>query len=124
MATARRETLEEVGLDLERHEFIARLDDHAAKLRGRFTGMLISPFVFALCSAPALRLNHEVAEVVWAPLARMARGEVDMDREFSHDGELVHYPAYRVDGHVVWGLTHRMLGAFFEVLARAKPGPA
>src|SRR5689334_15998890 len=49
IATARRETLEEIGLDLTaRAQLLTRMPDVPAIARGRRTGLVIAPFVFAL----------------------------------------------------------------------------
>jgi 8-oxo-dGTP pyrophosphatase MutT (NUDIX family) len=116
LATALRETREEVGLDLGQHDLIAALDEHPATLSGAFTGMVIAPFVFALRGTPELRPNHEVASVVWAPLGKMARGELDTSYEVSRGDQRRSFPAFGVGPHVVWGLTHRMLQNLFESL--------
>ena len=122
LGTAIRETREEVGLDLNEHVLLGRLDDIPAVARGRFVGMAISPFVFALQGAPVLSPNYEVAELVWGRLGAMAAGETDDVKEFVHEGNLMRLPAYRVHGHVVWGLTHHMLRSLFATVA-AGNGP-
>lgn len=116
LATAIRETNEEVGLDLRDHELIAALDEHPATLAGTFTGLVIAPFVFALRSDVELQPNYEVASVVWAPLGQMARGELDVQHELQRNGETMRFPAYGIGPHVVWGLTHRMLQNLFTNL--------
>jgi 8-oxo-dGTP pyrophosphatase MutT (NUDIX family) len=116
-ATAMRETLEEVGIDLGEHEYLGQLDEVGATVRGRFVGLTIAPHVFALRGQTILHPNYEVAEVVWAELGKMARGEVDATKQLDYEGELRQFPAFRVHGHVVWGLTHMMLRSFFAVLA-------
>ena len=116
-ATAIRETRAEIGLDLLAHaELLGRLDDLAAIARGRRTGLTISPFVFAARQVPPLVLNHEVDEVVWAPLGPLQRGEAAMIVPYEHEGRTLELPGYRVGEHVVWGLTHRMLASLFEAL--------
>jgi len=116
LATARRETLEEAGLALPDAALIAALDDHPATARGEFTGIVIAPYLFAIEGDPALRPNHEVAELIWAPLGAMARGELDVEHEFSRGAHRMRFPGFAVGDHVVWGLTHRMLMSLFEVL--------
>jgi 8-oxo-dGTP pyrophosphatase MutT (NUDIX family) len=116
LATARRETFEEVGLDLEQHELLGALDEHAASAQGRFTGLVVAPFVFALRGESELRPNHEVAELLWTPLGRMARGETEVVKELERDGRRMSLPGYRVGEYVVWGLTHRVLQSFFAAL--------
>jgi len=121
LATAMRETLEEVGLDLREHELIGALDEHPATYQGVFTGMVIAPFVFALKSDVELRPNYEVASVLWAPLGQMARGELDVHHELRRGNETMRLPGYGLGPHVVWGLTHRMLRNLFESLAAGEP---
>ena len=122
-ATARRETLEEVGLDLARHgELLGRLDDIRAIARGRPTGMVITPFVFAVSAVPALELNDEVAETLWAPLGPMARGEIDAVRRYEHEGRVMDLPAFDVEGRIVWGLTYQMLRALLSTIAGSSDG--
>jgi 8-oxo-dGTP pyrophosphatase MutT (NUDIX family) len=116
LATALRETREEVGVDLSGHELLGALDEHAAHAQGRFTGLVIAPYVFALREDPVLSPNHEVAEVLWAPLDRMARGEIDAVLELQRAGQTMRFPGYEVGGQVVWGLTHRVLQNLFSVL--------
>jgi 8-oxo-dGTP pyrophosphatase MutT (NUDIX family) len=116
LATARRETLEEVGLDLEQHELLGALDEHAASAQGRFTGLVVAPFVFALRADSELRPNREVAQLLWTPLGSMARGETEVVKELERDGRRLSLPGYRVGEQVVWGLTHRVLQSLFAVL--------
>jgi 8-oxo-dGTP pyrophosphatase MutT (NUDIX family) len=116
-ATALRETMEEIGLDLRQHEYLGQLDEVPATIRGLRVGISIAPHVFAMHGEPSLRPNYEVAEIIWAELGPMARGEVDETKEWKYEGALHQAPAFRVDSHVVWGLTHRMLMSLFDVLA-------
>jgi 8-oxo-dGTP pyrophosphatase MutT (NUDIX family) len=117
LSTAIREAREEVGVDLRQHALLGQLDELPAIARGQFVGMTIAPFVFALRDEPTFRLNQEVAELVWGGLGRMARGEIDDVKELTYEGELRRLPAFRVQGHVVWGLTHHMLRSLFDTLA-------
>jgi 8-oxo-dGTP pyrophosphatase MutT (NUDIX family) len=117
LATALRETREEVGLDLSAHRLLGALDEYPATARGQFTGIVIAPFVFALQREAELQPNHhEVADLVWVPLGRMARGETDVVKELERDGQVVRFPGFGVGDHVVWGLTHRVLTDFFNLI--------
>jgi 8-oxo-dGTP pyrophosphatase MutT (NUDIX family) len=124
LATALRETHEEVGLDLSQHELLGALDEHPAHSGGRFSGLLIAPFVFALNGDSATQPNQEVAELLWAPLAPMARGEIDTVLELSREGQVLRFPSYQVGEHKVWGLTHRVLQDFFATLRERACGRA
>ena len=118
LATALRETHEEVGLDLEKAARpLGRLDDVPAIARGRRVGMTIAPFVFALQHERPLVTNEEVEEVLWAPLGPLVRGEADTHVGYDVQGQHLELPGYDVRGRVVWGLTYRMLESLFDVLA-------
>jgi 8-oxo-dGTP pyrophosphatase MutT (NUDIX family) len=116
-ATAVRETLEEVALDLTRSaELLGRLDDLPAIARGRRTGLTIAPFVFELAGDVELHPNLEVSEALWAPLEPMLRGELRTTMPYEFEGQRLELPAHDVQGRVVWGLTYRMLESLFTLL--------
>ncbi len=109
-ATAERETLEEVGLDLKRAgERVGRLPDHAP-VRG--VPIAVRPFVYLLQVLPVLTLNAEVRRAVWVPVAPLQRGERRTTYSISRAGQRLAFPAWDLDGSVVWGLTYRVLDDF------------
>jgi 8-oxo-dGTP pyrophosphatase MutT (NUDIX family) len=117
LSTARRETREEVGLDLCRHaSLLGALDPLPAIARGRRVGMTIAPFVFALGLDVELTPNAEVFETLWAPLGDLRAGTGATTIHWTHDGEDLVLPAWDVRGRLVWGLTYRMLQALLERL--------
>jgi len=118
LATAVRETQEEVGLDLgQGATVLGRLDDVPAIGRGRSTGMTVTPYVFEL-GDDDLRLapNHEVSEILWAPLSPLFRGELATTLDYPYEGQTLTFPAWSIDGRIVWGLTYRMLDHLFAVV--------
>jgi len=116
--TAMRETHEEVGLDLSREaEHIGQLDDLQAIARGKPQETVIRPFVFEVHRESPIRVDEtEVAEALWTPLLPLYRGEVDTVRPYQWHGAQIDFPAYDVDGRLVWGLTYQMLRSFFRIL--------
>lgn len=111
LATARRETLEEVGLDLASlGRPLGRLDDVPTHRRG----MVVSPFVFAIEGNPRLTPNREVDATLWTRIGPLLRGERDTSYAFPYAGQVHRMPGYDVDGNVVWGLTYRMLQLLFD----------
>ena len=111
-ATAERETLEEVGLDLRRFgERLGRLTD-SAPVRG--VPVAVRPFVYLLQARPVLALSEEVRQALWVPIAPLQRGERQTTFSFSRAGQQRQFPAWDIDGHVVWGLTYRILDEFFR----------
>ncbi len=118
IATALRETREELSLDLSRvGRFLGALDELPAVSRGRTTGMLIAPFVFELTEdAPLSYKSDEVAEAVWVPLEPLLRGALRTTIAYELSGQSMQLPAHDFEGRIVWGLTYRMLDNFFALL--------
>jgi 8-oxo-dGTP pyrophosphatase MutT (NUDIX family) len=118
LATAMRETLEELALDLrETGQLLGQLAPLPAVARGRPVGMTIVPFVFELTADAELTYSDEVADAVWVPLDPLLHGR--LRTTFAVDrggGEHVQLPAHDVHGRIVWGLTYRMLDSLFELL--------
>ena len=116
--TAIRETLEEVGLDLRAEaDHIGQLDDLQAIARGKPQETVIRPFVFEVHRDVPVRADErEVAEALWTPLSPLYLGQVNTTRPYQWHGTQIDFPAYDVDGRVVWGLTYQMLRSFFRIL--------
>jgi len=120
LETVRRETLEEIGLDLREHaDLLGRLDEIPAMARGKRTALTIAPFVFAVRALPPLVLNHEVDAVVWASLGPLWSGEAATTLPYGYEDRTIELPGLRVGEDIVWGLTHRMLLNLFAILDAA-----
>lgn len=119
LATARRETYEEVGLCLNTHaDIIAPLSHVMAKARGRIIPMVIHPFVFALHHLPPLTPNHEVQDVVWIPLAFFLDPNNRATMTYRFAGINTTLPCYHYQDYTIWGLTLRMLDELTALLGR------
>jgi 8-oxo-dGTP pyrophosphatase MutT (NUDIX family) len=118
VATAIRETREEVGIDLAADaELLGRLDDVQAIARARPVDLIIAPHVFSLARDVTLDIDRDEVELaLWAPIGPMLRGETTTSRPYVRDGVVLELPGRRVGDHVVWGLTYRMLELLFDVL--------
>lgn len=117
-ATAVRETREEVGVDLDRDgQLLGHLDDLRAVGRGRPLDLIIRPYVCALHAPVMLTPNaHEVQSAFWIPLASLRRHEALGTYRHTLNGHELEHPAFVFAGHTIWGLTHRILSGFLEVL--------
>jgi len=116
-ATASRETLEEVGLELARP--IGRLDDFSGSRNPRVGPLVVSPFVYALHERPRLVLNVEVQSTVWIPVPWILHPDSSFDYPVQREGYVGGtFPAIRFDRYTVWGLTYRILCNLFTVLER------
>ncbi len=121
---AMRETLEEIGLDLTPFTYLGALNHERAQPRGRVLDMLIAPHIFEIHGDPHFAPNHEVAEVVWAPLTAMVRNQLHDMEERPVLGQMTVFNGYRLErGHFVWGLTYRILKSFFTTLDPKWVGP-
>ena len=118
LATALRETREEIGLDLSREaRLLGRLEDVEATSRGRRVGMPITPFVFELEGDPKLSLEAgEVADALWTPLRPLFRGEARTTYPYELGELRLELPGYRVGESIVWGLTYQMLETLFQLV--------
>lgn len=118
LATAIRETREEVGVNLATHgRFIGSLDDLPTLGRLSASNMVVAPMVFVLDRDPGpLELDErEVAEALWAPLDPMALGHAASDFVYTHEGVDMRFPAFNHDGRIVWGLTYRILTTLLDL---------
>jgi 8-oxo-dGTP pyrophosphatase MutT (NUDIX family) len=114
---AMRETSEEIGLDLGDSKYLGALDHEQAQPRGRVLDMLIAPHVFQINGDPEFSPNHEVAEVVWAPLNVLAANTLHSTETMPMGGRPTVFNGYRLErGHFVWGLTYRILKSFFTTV--------
>ena len=117
LATALRETHEEVGFDAAGSaRLLGRLSDIATRPGRKGGPMIITPYVFGLESAPALTPNGEVAETVWVPLTFLAdRGNREKMR-WAPNGVPLELPCYLFGGRRIWGLSLMMLDELVAAL--------
>ncbi|MEZ4425280.1 MAG: CoA pyrophosphatase [Gemmatimonadota bacterium] len=114
VATAIRETAEETRVLLDSSWTLGRLDSISPQSR-RLPTLDVHPFVFAAPSrTEAFPEAGEIASVHWVPLAHL----LDPSRQRTVDipliGTIREFPAYELDGRIVWGLTYRILKTFIE----------
>ena len=105
LATAVRETREEVGIDLEGDADI--LGHMAPRAPGNKPEILVVPYVAVARSSIEATPGPEMASVFWAPLADLpathARRVVPTIL-----GEL-NVPSFTYGGRLIWGFTYRIL---------------
>jgi 8-oxo-dGTP pyrophosphatase MutT (NUDIX family) len=121
VATAIREAREEVGIDLDAEARpIGRLDELRAIARHRPLDLVITPVVFALRGVPTLHLSRrEVESAVWVPLAFFRSPAAPTSYTRTLDGVTNEFPAFRYQDYTIWGLTHRILTGFLDVVGGA-----
>ena len=117
VATALRETREEVGVDLARDAtLLGPLIPRLARARGRIVPMDVSPFVFALDREVAPTSSDEAEEAFWLPLDRAVLGELDDVHRYEIGGGVRELPAWRFEERVVWGMTYGILRDFLAAV--------
>ncbi len=114
LATAIRETHEEIGLALSPSHYLGRLPTLTTLGGGIRTRVAVAPFLFEIEEVDSVvHQSAEVAEFLWAPLeelrseARRARYRLEVG------GSVLDFPAIDFEGRLIWGLTHRILHDFF-----------
>ena len=106
--TARRETSEEVGIDLGSQGAFA---GYMAEQRPRLRDIVVVPSVFKLDAAVAVETNAEVASFAWVPLRELAKPEARSTYRVEREGRDVSFPSLVYRNLAVWGMTERILSA-------------
>ncbi|MGH2691911.1 MAG: NUDIX hydrolase [Actinomycetota bacterium] len=111
LATAVRETEEELGIRADRLEILGALPP----VHTVVTGYVILPFVALLREGVDLDPSPvEIAEVLELEIGELVRVEEEVTLEARQA-----WFAYTLDGHTVWGATGRIVHAFLEALWRS-----
>lgn len=108
--TARRETYEETGIDLEAARRIAVLEDVVPR-SVRIPSLVIRPYVFAYEGPRDVTLSSEIAEAWWHPVAELAREEAWRTTDVRVGDATRAVRGYPWQGQVIWGITERILAA-------------
>ncbi len=124
LATAVRETFEEVGIDLRAGgEVLARLGTVTPQ-SPYVPRISVTPFVavappvyHAGEAAPkTLELSGEVAAAFWVPVDELKRGGRSTVFRMAFAGVEREWPAYPSEHGVIWGITERILTEFLALV--------
>ena len=112
---ARRETQEEVGIDLSQVRCLGQMNQVASPaLTPR---VVVTPFVFALESDPKVQIDFsEVASVHWFGIERLQSGEGRSMFDYQYGGRALRLPCIDLDGQRIWGMTLRIVDELIERL--------
>lgn len=121
VATARRESVEEVGVDPggDGATTFGRMPSFQARARGARIPLYITPIVFHRAEPEPPTLGPEAAEAFWLPLAAARSGELDRPFRYEHEGVIHKLPSYHFEGRTIWGMTQGILRRLLESLERA-----
>jgi 8-oxo-dGTP pyrophosphatase MutT (NUDIX family) len=110
--TVVRETREETRIDLAHDgRFLGALETMQSTVRPE---LQVTPFVALLEKPSPIVLNEELEGYLWVSLQEVRNSETVAKLPAGA------VPAYLVEGHVVWGLTYRILQSLFRILTPAK----
>ena len=111
-----RETREEVGLRLERYEYLGAGPAIPLVRHGRPTAGTVAPFVFyAGAGLPALKPDpKEVRAGYWIALAHLRDPRHRATLERVADGGRRRLPAIRFGRQLIWGMTWRMVTGLLD----------
>lgn len=116
LATAQRETHEEIGL-LPRHtELIGSLPQSHTR-----AGTAVTPFVAHFDAAVPLHPSaDELESIFMVPLVDFKAGIQVREDRFERQGRVLHIPVYHYQGYEIWGftaaLTAQLLGLIERIL--------
>ncbi len=116
--TAIRETREETGLNIAGSGRILGALDEVQPQSVRLPELVVAPFVAVVHNVPPFTLAGEVASAFWVPLHSLHVGDSWRDTEVTGRGYKMTKRAFHYDGHVIWGLTERIVAQLLALLKR------
>lgn len=127
VATARRESVEEVGVDPGAGDgrVFGALAPTQARSRGTRLPLYITPIVFHRTDPEEPVLGPEADEAFWLPLGLARGGTIDRpyryqsrgeDRREGASGVIHNLPSWEFEGRTIWGMTHGILSGLFHAL--------
>ena len=123
VACAKRETLEEIGFDLDTHgELICQLSDVNTGWRADRPEMLVAPFIFRVDSTPDFELNHEVDDTLWVPFSFLLDDANRSRHQWDWRGEVLESDAFTYDNRLIWGLSLMMIDELLEIIGSRAAG--
>ncbi len=120
--TARRETLEEVGLALDSTQLWGQLEAVQARARGVVSQMWVVPHVYRISDLPPpLQLDKsEVETARWIAIEELLRPDNQTEIEIATPAGKMRLPAWSVHDFTIWGLTYFVVQRFLEPLLGAR----
>jgi 8-oxo-dGTP pyrophosphatase MutT (NUDIX family) len=114
LATAIRETHEELGITLSADQLLGNLSPLAPRSAGPNL-VEVTPFVFRVERCPETVCGPEALAAFWLPLDAASSGA--LDGTYTYPSSTLTFPSWNYEGHVIWGLTRRIID---DLLAAAR----
>jgi len=115
VGTARREMMEEMGLEL-RTPPVGQLDDVHPKT-SLIPPIVVRPYVFVVDHVQQLRLGREADLDLRVCLGELPK--LQRIRTVTAKNRLLKVSGYSVGPHFVWGLTERVISNLLEILKKS-----
>jgi len=115
LATAVRETLEEIGVDLYKNgRVIGELDDINPN-NPRANNYIVTPYISIIKEEVSIVPNlYEVEAAVWIPVKHLKDERNIAVRWRERNGILVEDYVYSFEKYIIWGMTGRILHRFLS----------
>lgn len=114
--TAVRETREETGIDLVRDGTVIGTLDDLRPQTAKLPAVIVRPYVVLLNRSEPLVLSDEVALAFWVPLEAFKNAPSWRDTDVLARGVQLNRRAFHHSGHVIWGMTERILAQLLALL--------
>lgn len=116
LATALRETEEEVGIALDRDRHLLGALDEVHPASRHLPEMVIAPWVATVGpEVEAVPEPGEVAAAVWVPLSHLTDDAALSEVLVELEGGPLAFPSFRYRDYQIWGLTFRILEQFLDL---------
>jgi len=113
LASALRETQEEVGVPVSREMLVGALADVVPRTPA-LPPIAVRPFLLMVPDRPTLILNTEVAAASWVTLEELLRPGSHREMDVDIQGDRRKVWAYLLEAGLVWGMTERILSSLVE----------
>jgi 8-oxo-dGTP pyrophosphatase MutT (NUDIX family) len=114
--TAIRETREETGIDLVADGTVIGTLDDLRPNTVKLPAVIVRPYVVLLNRFEPLVLSDEVALAFWVPLEAFRDAPAWRDTIVLARGVQMNRRAFHHQGHVIWGMTERILAQLLALL--------
>jgi 8-oxo-dGTP pyrophosphatase MutT (NUDIX family) len=115
--TAVRETREETGIDLARDGVVLGTLDELRPRSAALPSIIVTPFVAVVRADVTIETSDEVASTFWVTLASLGDPAVAVESEVTARGATWRVASYALGGHIVWGMTERILNNLLALLS-------
>jgi len=115
--TAVRETREETGIDLAHGGVVLGTLDELRPRSAVLPSIIVTPFVAIVRPDVTIETSDEVASAFWVTLASLVDPTVAVESEVTARGTTWRVPSYSLGGHIVWGMTERILNNLVALLS-------